>query len=801
MKSSRMIGRKSFSMFYIPWILIFGQLNATPSTNHFVFDQTISSSAANQTITPSPIRGKRQGTTAEICDFGVEPSLVTCDWSNRNGSILRWELGAGTLSNWLGGPTKDASTGNEADRGGYIFFETSLLAAPVLRVDDILREGQNAFIESPILKTTGAEGKCISFSFSIDGLSAAGLRVLLQPIGRDNKPDGFSRVLWATKDPTNKSWMESQILYTYNKDHQVVFEGIAKDLPDPFRKFRGYVAVDNVALKAGSECKGHCTFEGGFCGWINDEGDDFEWSLGRGSRNPSTGPATDRSSFIYGGMEGGYAFIDSSYPRRPGDIARLSSMEFEATDSPVCMRFWTHMFGNGIGTLTISLSDTRESQERDVWSLTGEAGNAWYQAEVPVSSSNPFKIIIIGKIGKNNLGDIAVDDISLTSGSCPTAPQIAAPTSGDCTFEVDECGWSNVGSRERLDDIDFERTSGAALRNTAHDHTLGTEKGYLMTLARSTVQRPGSRGWFTSRDFRTASVNPSVPSTSPRCISFWYVMNEPFIDATGPSLGALTVYVKTTDKDNNGNLIMKPIWRLYNHQGPDWQYAQALINDPNDSIVIEGIWGSSRASGFIAFDDITFFTGMCSTLPLGAKFRPGECRFERDMCDWNNVTDKSMASWRLATVSRRPANLPDKTFGAPDGYIYYDLFNQILGANMVRLVSPLIPVNDDPQLCFSFWYAAFGAGESALMQISKQDNASTDSPSEKIWSLEAKNMDTTRPVWTPAQVTVESSKDFYIVMEGQATNGGFAVDDISFTPGSCPTRPEKAAVKNQQTKA
>lgn len=57
------------------------------------------------------------------------------------------------------------------------------------------------------------------------------------------------------------------------------------------------------------------------------------------------------------------------------------------------------------------------------------------------------------------------------------APQIAAATSGDCTFEVDECGWSNVISRERLDDIDWERTSGAALRSTAHDHTLGTEKG------------------------------------------------------------------------------------------------------------------------------------------------------------------------------------------------------------------------------------------------------------------------------------------------------------------------------------
>lgn len=89
-------------------------------------------------------------------------------------------------------------------------------------------------------------------------------------------------------------------------------------------------------------------------------------------------------------------------------------------------------------------------------------------------------------------------------------------------------------------------------------------------------------------------------------------------------------------------------------------------------------------------------------------------------------------------------------------------------------------------------------------------------------------MDTTRPTWMPAQVTVEASKDFHIVLEGQATNGGFAVDDITFTPGSCPSkclvrqtfytyvpnlpnlplslffplffvlaRPEKAAIKNQ----
>jgi hypothetical protein len=46
-------------------------------------------------------------------------------------------------------------------------------------------------------------------------------------------------------------------------------------------------------------------------------------------------------------------------------------------------------------------------------------------------------------------------------------------------------------------------------------------------------------------------------------------------------------------------------------------------------------------------------------------------------------------------------------------------------------------------------------------------------------------MDTTRPIWFPAQVAVDAQTDFRIILEGQATNGGFAVDDLMFSPGSC----------------
>jgi len=61
-------------------------------------------------------------------------------------------------------------------------------------------------------------------------------------------------------------------------------------------------------------------------------------------------------------------------------------------------------------------------------------------------------------------------------------------------------------------------------------------------------------------------------------------MNEPFIDSTGPSLGALTVYLKVAEKTGGINQIMKPLWKLYNHQGPEWRYAQVPISEANYTV-------------------------------------------------------------------------------------------------------------------------------------------------------------------------------------------------------------------------
>ena len=123
-------------------------------------------------------------------------------------------------------------------------------------------------------------------------------------------------------------------------------------------------------------------------------------------------------------MSGGYAYIDSSFPRRPGDVARLVSVGLPASipDSPMCMHFSFHMFGSGIGELRVSLRHTRnlEPQHQLIWRLKGNAGNAWFDSRVTVSSLDDFQLVFEATVGNTAMGDIAIDDVSFSAGTCPS---------------------------------------------------------------------------------------------------------------------------------------------------------------------------------------------------------------------------------------------------------------------------------------------------------------------------------------------------------------------------------------------
>jgi hypothetical protein len=58
----------------------------------------------------------------------------------------------------------------------------------------------------------------------------------------------------------------------------------------------------------------------------------------------------------------------------------------------------------------------------------------------------------------------------------------------------------------------------------------------------------------------------------------------------------------------------------------------------------------------------------------------------------------------------------------------------------------------------------------------------------KMWNMTAGGYDSSRPNWTPSQFTIDARSPFTVVLEGLASNGGFAVDDIRILPGTCESK-------------
>ncbi|KAI1289740.1 MAM and LDL-receptor class A domain-containing protein 1 [Halotydeus destructor] len=580
---------------------------------------------------------------------------------------------------------------------------------------------------------------------------------------------------------------------------KIILEGVAKNVDEPERAYRGYVAIDDLQfapMGEGTEqdaCHGHCTFEGGTCGWTNqEEGDDFDWTLARGSDNFFTGPARDYWSFSKEYPLGGFIYIDASYPRRPGDRSLLVSPKFEATgeNEAICFKFATHMYGNGVGSLRVWYrpQDTASGQEEVVnekilWEMSGESGNHWNLAQLPIASSSAFQIVFEGIVGSNYLGNIAIDSVSIEQGSCPISPQTASRDSGDCTFEENMCYWTSPLTDAHLDDFDWIRQFSYGNFLPKRDNSRKTSYGYFMSLNGDHLQqrRGGTYAWLLSGEF------PPQGSFA-KCMSFYYFMYQRIIHTGGPSLGGLRVYIRTTDQ--NGNVILLPVWRLNNHQSMKWRKARLpLVGLPSHQangdvghqrkppgnpyqVVIEGIWGDARV-GSIAIDDISFVDGDCSTTPPNAQAVYGECSFDRNLCGWRNhsklaikpqnqlssslgppnkftsvlsPTGRSQppsgplghrlnpvvesSTWRLATPASRPTNMHDHTFRAPVGYVFFEVFNQNSAQTPV-LQSRKFPAKDGDvsSKCLSFWFAAIGRSDStqlSIYQLNEGEGAQSD---------------------------------------------------------------------------
>ncbi|XP_050739083.1 MAM and LDL-receptor class A domain-containing protein 1-like, partial [Eriocheir sinensis] len=753
------------------------------------FPHSCSDSCSRRDLQPgAALRGRRQAEVEEsgLCDFGSQGASTWCSWSSpgpdaasrvdTEGAASAWTLSTGINSLWVGGPLND-TTGD--DRGGYAFHETSSTPA---------RLASLAVMESEMQRPTGAAGKCLKFWYFLDGLSANELRVKVRKMGEE-----AAVTIWQTRDLTRGDWREAQALYTFTDNHTVIVEAVPAAAGDPFNIFRGHIAVDDLGTRPGQECIGLCSFEGGMCDWNNALTDDFDWHLGRGTQNPITGPPRDHSSSQGDSLGGAYVFMDSSFPRRPGDVARLESIEFQATDpnNPPCMRFYTYMAGRGVGRLQVLLEDVVTRKEKILWALRGHQGTRWVQGQLALSSSTPFKVVFEGTVGKPRLGDIALDDITIVSGPCAILPAAASlPSSGDCTFEDDTCGWTNPDSRQRVDNLQYLRVRASEYSFPTTDHSTGSRQGSYMTLENPTRKQEGDHAWLVSPIMRAEGLT--------KCLSFWYLMFEPLSEVE-PNLGSLSAFLLR--EGPSGALVLTPVWTLQNFQGLTWYFAQTPLRAEGDfQVVLEAVWGASNSSGRLAVDDISIFDGNCPTVPEAAVVRAGDCTFTRGTCGWRNLTSDRDFAWTLASTLRRPLDMRDHTYGSPGGYIYFDVFN--LGGRTQRLqfVSPVMePLPDRSPLCFTFWFAGFGADPNTSLTIFQRpaqlrsfpDRLLTDLSSDiQVWSHV---LDDTSG-WQFGQVPLLAGSRFQVVFEGLSFNGGYTLDDFKVYAGACTKRPRETSL-------
>ncbi|XP_055741412.1 MAM domain-containing glycosylphosphatidylinositol anchor protein 2-like isoform X1 [Salvelinus fontinalis] len=188
----------------------------------------------------------------------------------------------------------------------------------------------------------------------------------------------------------------------------------------------------------------HCSFEEEpICMFTQDKNDDFDWTRHSAATRdtkytPNTGPSGDRS----GSKQGFYMYIETSRPRKEGEVARLVSPFFNVapknpygiTNPPAyCFGFFFHMYGKHIGTLNALLRQKGQAAtEEPTWSLSGNQGDHWKQAKVSIHPTASFQVALEGIRGPGIEGDIAIDDITLEEGECRDLPAVnlrsAAPS-------------------------------------------------------------------------------------------------------------------------------------------------------------------------------------------------------------------------------------------------------------------------------------------------------------------------------------------------------------------------------------
>ncbi|MBN3307353.1 MLRP2 protein, partial [Amia calva] len=577
-----------------------------------------------------------------------------CHWEDiSSGQYVWWRQKAGQITEpGLAGPNTDHTTGTgyymNVEFGKGLFLTEALLRSPLLPPS------------SPYCQ--------MLFHFHMYGWDVGNLQVKLQ------QRNGSETMMWSHSNSTGNQWNAEYInLGRLSESYRILFSSQPRVNPSGSAAATDDIAIDDISFKncetsyqppALPPC--NCSFESDLCGWVQGATDDFDWERRAGPTDtPNTGPEADHTS-----GSGYFLYIESSTPRREGDVAQLKSPLLASSGpSGYCLTFWYHMFGATVGTLRMYIQKSHYQPKTLVWQRRGTADDEWQRAHRHVILQDVHEILFEATVGGAK-GDIAIDDLSFIPGACPPSDL--------CDFEESDCNWI----QQTDDDYDWIRGFGGTPTNDtgpSFDHTSNTAAGYYFYLETSSLHKPGKKARMTS---------PEFPAAGHRCLQFWYHMY-------GAGIGSLNVYKQLDARTQS------LIFSQTGNQGVLWRFAQSSLEEDQESpfkLVFEGVNGATE-QGDIAIDDIFVFGGSCAPA--------GYCDFETNLCGWTNIEVVDKGDWLRDTPSLNTGPSVDHTTNSSQGhYVYVD---SLVGSpgDRVMLVSEIFQPSEGGS-CLTFWYHMSG---------------------------------------------------------------------------------------------
>ena len=146
-------------------------------------------------------------------------------------------------------------------------------------------------------------------------------------------------------------------------------------------------------------------------GWLNDSGDNTDWSIETGATTSSmTGPTTG-----YGGS-GQYMYIEASSGCSANEANLISpcyNLTNISSSAEPKLSFAYHMYGVNMGSLAVDVSDDLGSTWTTLWSISGNQGNDWHTKTVCLDAyaNSTIHIRFRGMTGSGYESDIAIDEI------------------------------------------------------------------------------------------------------------------------------------------------------------------------------------------------------------------------------------------------------------------------------------------------------------------------------------------------------------------------------------------------------